>query len=325
MAEGHGAPGPVSPHISVRRPRSFVRGIEKVLKVIISASRRTDIPAHYSEWFMNRVRARYCLVPNPFNRLQVSRVSLEPVDVDAIVFWTRNPRPLVPHLPELDGRGYRYYFLVTLMANPRQIDPGCPPVETAIQNFRRLADGIGPERVIWRYDPILLSTATDPGFHLNAYSQIARALKGYTHRSVVSIVRVYRKLRRRVSELAAQGIELLPHNEETLSALMGSLAETAAMNGMEIRSCADELDLQRCGIRPGKCVDDELISRVFGLNLEVGKDPCQRAQCGCVAGRDIGMYDSCPAGCIYCYAVASFEQARARYRQHNPEAPSLLG
>lgn len=293
--------------------------------MIISASRRTDLPAYYSEWFMNRVRARHCLVPNPFNRMQVSRVSLDPNDVDAIVFWTRNPRPLLAHLSELDDRGYRYYFLVTLMANPRQIDPGCPPVESAIQNFRRLADGIGPERVIWRYDPIFLSTATDPGFHLKAYDHIAQALKGYTYRSVVSLVHVYRKMRRRVGGLAAKGIELLPHQEETLSAMMLSLAEKATMNGMEIQSCADELNLQRYGIEPGKCVDDDLISRVLEVNLEVRKDPCQRVQCGCVASKDIGMYDSCPSGCVYCYAVTDFERARANHQAHNPEAPSLLG
>jgi len=273
---------------------------------------------------MNRVRAGYCLVPNPFNRLQVSRVSLEPAHVDAIVFWTRNPGPLLPHLSELDDKGYRYYFLVTLMANPRQIDPGCPPVESAIQNLRLLADRIGPEKVIWRYDPIFLSTVTDPGFHLNAYKHIARALRGYTHRSVVSIVHVYRKIHRRIGELAAQGIELLPRHDETLSALLRSLAEIAQMNEMEIRSCADALNLQQYGIEPGKCVDDELISRVFGLNLQVGKDPCQRRQCGCVASKDIGMYDSCPSGCIYCYAVTNFKRARANRQEHNPEAPSLL-
>jgi DNA repair photolyase len=293
--------------------------------VIISASRRTDIPAFYSEWFMNRIRAGYCLVPNPFNRTQISRVSLEPADVDVIVFWTRNPRHLLPLLSELDDRGYRYYFLYTLMANPRQIDPGSPPAEAAIENFRSLSDRIGPARVIWRYDPIFLSTITDPGFHERAYSQIAQALKGYTNRSVVSVTHMYRKIQKRISELAKQGIELLPWDEKVLSPLMRALAESASMSGMEIRSCADELDLQQYGIQPGKCVDDELISRVFGLNLEVRKDSCQRKNCGCAVSKDIGMYDSCLFGCTYCYAATSFERARTNYQMHDPEAPSILG
>ena len=293
--------------------------------VIISASRRTDIPAFYSEWFTNRIRAAYCLVPNPFNRTQVSRVSLEPSEVDAIVFWTRNPRPLMPHLAELDAKGYRYYFLYTLMANPRQIDPGSPPVEASLETFRELAARIGPERVIWRYDPIFLSSITDPGFHVRTYRLIAEALKGCTRRSVVSIVQRYRKIEKRMAALAGHGIELLPWDDEGLARLLRSLAEIAHGNGMEIRSCADDHDVQRYGIPPGKCVDDEQISRVFGLELESRKDTCQRKQCGCVASKDIGMYDSCLFGCIYCYATTSFERARVNYRAHDPESPFLLG
>lgn len=292
--------------------------------MIISASRRTDIPAFYSRWFMNRIKAGYCLVPNPFNRAQVARVSLEPADVDAIVFWTRNPRPLFPHLSKLDERGYRYIFLCTLLAYPRQIDPGSPSLEAAIQNFRDLSDRIGQDRVIWRYDPILLTNITGPAFHVRAYRHIADELKGYTRRSVVSITHMYRKIRKRISALAEKGIELLPYDERVLSSLMRSLAEKASLSGMEIRSCADELDLQQYGIQPGKCVDDELISRVFRLNLEVRRDSCQRKNCGCMVSKDIGMYDSCPLGCIYCYATTSFERSLANYRMHDPEAPSLL-
>jgi hypothetical protein len=293
--------------------------------VIISASRRTDIPAFYSEWFMNRIRAGYCLVPNPFNRSQISRVSLAPADVDVIVFWTRNPRPLFAHLPELDDRGCRYYFLYTLMANPRQIDRGSPPVDEAVKTFRNLSDRIGPERIIWRYDPIFLTSITDTAFHVKTYRHIANELKGFTTRSVVSFVHMYRKIQKRIDALEAQGITLLPHDHKTLVPLMQSLAESASLNAMEIRSCADELDLQQYGIQPGKCVDDELISRVFGLDMEVKKDSCQRKNCSCVVSKDIGMYDSCLFGCTYCYATTSFERAKANHRMHNPEAPSLLG
>jgi len=294
-------------------------------EVIISASRRTDLPAFYSEWLMNRVRAGYCLVPNPFNRDQISRVSLEPPDVDGIVFWTRNPRPLFPYLSELDDRGYRYYFLYTLMANPRQIDPGSPPAETSIETLRELSRRIGQRRVVWRYDPILLSNLTGPDFHLRSYRRIAAALKGYTTRSVVSIAHIYRKIQKRIACLAKQGIHLLPYDEKVLSPLMSSLAEIASENGMEIQSCADELDLHRFGIRPGKCVDDDLISEVFGLDFKAKKDVCQRKQCGCVASKDIGMYDSCLFGCSYCYATGSFERAKANYRMHDPGSASLLG
>ena len=288
--------------------------------MIISVSRRTDIPAFYSPWFMNRIRAGYCTVPNTFNPSQISRVSLRPEDVEVIVFWTRNPRPLFPYLSELDNRGYRHYFLFTLMANPREIDPGLPPVDASIKTFQDLSERIGPDRVIWRYDPILLTSITDFDFHQKTYRHIAGALKGYTKRSIVSVAHLYRKIQKRLRELEKRGVQLLERND--LASLMGSLAEIANQNGMVIQSCADELNLP--GIIPGKCVDGELISKVFGLNPELKKDSCQRNQCGCVESKDIGMYESCPCGCVYCYATTSIERAIANYRMHDPRSSSLI-
>ncbi len=292
--------------------------------MIISASRRTDIPAFYGKWFMNRIRAGFCTVPNPFNPNQVSTVSLRPEDVDAIVFWTRNPRPLLPHLPELDDRGYRYYFLYTLLANPGEIDPGSPPVEAGMETFRELSRRVGPQRVIWRYDPVFLTTITDHEFHLRAYLRIATGLRGRATRSVVSIAHIYRKLQGRMRQLARRQITLLPDDREALAGLMRSLAQAAAENDMEIRSCADETGLEQFGIKPGSCVDEDLIRSVFGIGFEGKKDPCQRKQCGCAASRDIGMYDSCLYGCVYCYATTSFERARANHGRHDPASTSLL-
>ena len=288
--------------------------------MIISVSRRTDIPALYSQWFMNRIRAGYCLVPNPFNPSQISRVSLAREDVDVIVFWTRNPRPLLQYLTELDDRGYPYYMLFTLMANPREIDPGLPPVDSTIKTFQDLSQRIGPDRVIWRYDPIFLTSITDLDFHQRTYRHIAGALKGYTKRSILSLAHLYRKIQKRLRELEKRGVQLL--EQKDLASLMGSLAEIATQNGMVIQSCADELNLP--GITHGRCVDGELISKVFGLNLELKKDSCQRKQCGCVESKDIGMYESCPCGCVYCYATTSIERARANHRMHDPRSSSLI-
>ncbi len=293
-------------------------------RVIVSVSRRTDIPAFYSDWFMRRLRAGFCTVPNPFNPNQISRVSLNPEDVDAIVFWTRDPKPMLPHLAELDGMGYRYYFLYTLMDNPRTIDPGAPSAEAAVETFLRLSGRIGPERVIWRYDPIFLTTVTGPDFHRETHRRIASSLRGHAARCVVSIAHDYRKLKKRMGELAGKGITPLAPTGEILSPLMRSLAECAARCGMEIRSCSSEYDLEDFGILPGRCVDGELIAKLFGVECKSGKDPRQRERCGCAPSKDIGMYDSCLFGCRYCYATSSFERARANYRRHNPESPSLL-
>ncbi|MBI2875311.1 MAG: DUF1848 domain-containing protein [Candidatus Tectomicrobia bacterium] len=292
--------------------------------MIISASRRTDIPAFYTEWLMNRIRAGYCTVPSPFNRNQISTISLKPEDV-VIVFWTRHPRPLLPHLTELDERGYRYYFQYTVMENPRLIDPQTPPREASLETFRRLADRIGADRVIWRYDPILFSTITDAGFHQRTYEKIAQGLRGYTSRSVISIVDPYRKTERRLRELAGQGIAWLTCEGEALEALIRGLARIAAEQGMKIVSCAEKIDLRPYGVQPGKCVDDQLIAKAFGIEVPGEKDPVQREACGCVASKDIGMYDSCLFGCQYCYATTSFERARTNHQAHDPGSPSLLG
>jgi len=295
--------------------------------LIISASRRTDIPAFYSQWFMNRICAGHCVVPNPFNPTQVARVALEPEQVEAIVFWTRNPRPLFPHLEELDQRGYRYYFQYTLMNNPRVMDPKTPAAKGALDTLRELSDRVGPARVVWRYDPIVFSSITDPEFHLKTYATLARALRSHTFRSVVSIVDLYPKLDARLRQLKDRGVTLtLPERLPAgrLASLMRTLASTAAENGMEITSCAETIDLAPYGIRPGKCIDDELIGRIFGIQVTGKKDPSQRKACGCVVSKDIGMYDTCPFGCLYCYATTSFDRAKIRQREHRPDSPSLV-
>jgi hypothetical protein len=296
--------------------------------LIISASRRTDIPAFYSRWFINRIRAGYCTVPNPFNPQQVSTISLAPQDVEVIVFWTRHARPLLPFLGELDRSGYRYYFQYTLMDNPRLLDPRTPSLDVALDTFYRLADCVGPERVIWRYDPIVFSQATGASFHCERFAHIAGALRGRTRRVVISVMDLYRKTERRLRQLADQGLEVASYSgrpSARFDGLMGDLVQAACQNGMEITSCAEEIDLRPYGIRPGKCIDDEYIRRVFGLAVGARKDPTQREACGCVVSRDIGMYDSCLFGCRYCYATSSFERARLNWREHDPQSPSLLG
>ncbi|MCF8127819.1 MAG: DUF1848 domain-containing protein [Deltaproteobacteria bacterium] len=293
--------------------------------MIISASRRTDIPAFYARWFMNRIREGYCTVPNPFNPNQVSRISLKPEDIDIIVFWTRYARPFMPFLNELDNRGYRYYFLYTLMNNPRALEPKSPSYQKSLNTFRRLAERIGSEKVVWRYDPIVFTRITDPNFHKETYQHIAEQLKGYTGRSIISMVDIYRKARKRLKLLEEQGIPILEPPEENLKELMKSISASAAMNGMEIQSCAEDPKLAFYGIQPGKCIDDELIRRVFGLEITHLKDPSQRSYCGCVASRDIGMYETCLFGCVYCYATTCLDRAVERHSKSDAHSPSLTG
>jgi hypothetical protein len=293
--------------------------------MIISASRRTDIPAFYAEWMVRRLKEGYCTVANPLNRNQVTRISLKPEDVDAIVFWTRNPRPLMAHLDELDSRGYRYYFQFTILGYPGELDPRCPPAATAAETFRELAERLGPQRVIWRYDPIVFTGITPRKFHEENFGRLAELLRGHTRRAVISIVDMYRKTEARLKELEGTAAAVRPCDVEDLAGLMRKLAKTAGENGIEIVSCAEEIDLRPFGILSGKCVDDRVIAEAFGIEVPKTKDPTQRAACGCVVSRDIGMYESCLFGCQYCYATKSFDQAAVNYKSHNPNSPSLLG
>lgn len=296
--------------------------------MIISASRRTDIPAFYSKWFINRIRAGYCAVPNPFNRNQVSHVSLKPEDVDVIVFWTRNPAPLIPHLKELDDRGYRYYFQFTVLEYPNEIDQKKPSLSTMVKTFVKLSDLIGPERVIWRYDPIVLSNVTGVQFHLDHFEKIAKELHGHTYRSVISVVDLYKKASRRLSDLNKRGVEIIDYqgkSSERFDFLMELMVQIAFSHNFEIFSCSEILDLTKYGIKKGKCVDDDYIRQIFNISVSHKKDPNQRVECGCVISKDIGMYDSCLFGCQYCYATSSFERAKINHGQHDPNSPSLLG
>ena len=293
--------------------------------MIISASRRTDLPAHYTPWLMNRFAAGYCEVPNPFNPKQISRIPLHPEGIDAVVFWTRNPAPLIPRLPELDDREIVYYFLFTLLDYPRAIDPGMAPLVRRIETFRELSDRIGPDRVVWRYDPIFLSSATGPDFHRETVERISRALAGATRTCVVSLTDIYRKVRPRLAALEREtGIRRLADEEVDLPRLMTDLSAIVGGHGMEIWTCAETPHPDDWGIPPGRCIDPDRITAITGRPAPAMKDPSQRPFCRCVVSRDIGMYDTCPAGCVYCYAVGSAEKVRKNRSAHDPEAPSLV-
>lgn len=293
--------------------------------MIISASRRTDLPAFYTPWLINRLRSGFCQVANPFRPGQIKRVSLLPEDVDVIVFWTRHAQPLIPYLDELDRRGYRYYFQYSLTNYPRQIERRTPFLGRAIKTIRALSNKIGSQRVIWRYDPILMSESTSLEFHRHNFQQLAQSLRGYARRCVISLYDDYAKARSRL--LQEPGFEPLPKDSKpywrALAGLVPDLVDIAAQNQFEVCSCAEEMDLQPYGIPPGKCIDNDLILSVFGIEVSAVKDAGQRKACGCVVSQDIGRYDTCLFGCQFCYATRSFEKAYSNYSAHNPDLPAL--
>jgi len=295
--------------------------------MIISASRRTDIPRFYSEWFMNRIRAGWCEVPNPLNYNQLSYVSLKTEDVDAIVFWSKNPAPMLVHLDELDGRGFRYYFQFSLNNYPRVLEPHVASLEQRIHTFRKIANRLGPRSVVWRYDPIIVSNRTEPEFHLENFSKIAAALRGFTYRVMVSLVDYYKKTDRRLSKLETEGFKFDKEavNSRIVWDLLEGLAEIARNNEIEIFTCAEERDFSEAGVPAGRCIDGELMRELWSLQGHTKKDPTQRAACLCVVSKDIGMNDTCVHGCPYCYSTRNLAIAKRRYSEHNPLSAVLWG
>ncbi len=296
--------------------------------MIISASRRTDIPAFYSEWFMNRIRQGYALVRNPFYPEKASRVDLSAGAVDAIVFVTRNPGPLFPHFNELEGRGYRFCFQITITGYPRLLEPQVIGKEEAIRLFLKLSDRIGPDKVIWRFDPIVLSTSTTEEFILGTFEEIAGRLRDRTQRVIISFADYYSKVIRKFRELEkTTGVSFFDLHEEPerLSRIAAGVAGIARMNQMEIFSCAEKDDLAPVGIKKGKCIDAESLSRIFGIRIASPKAKNQRKHCGCDQSQDVGQYDSCLHGCTYCYATKNFPAALKNRSQHDPQSPCLIG
>jgi hypothetical protein len=296
--------------------------------MIISASRRTDIPAFYSEWFMNRIREGFLLVRNPFNANQVRRVDLSPGNVDVIVFWTRDPRPLLGRLDELNALGYRYYFQFTLTGYPKPLEPSVPPVAESLSAFKTLARKIGAERVLWRFDPIILSDLTPEGAVIEGFGRLARELSGSTSRVVISFVHLYKSVKRNLAGIGqAQGIRFHDESrsEEQVRRIVKALADIAAANSIGIVSCAGKLDLSTEGVAHGKCIDDRLIKKLFGLTVSDRKDRYQRENCLCVESQDVGQYATCTHGCVYCYANSSGAATHKNRGLHDPGSPFLVG
>jgi DNA repair photolyase len=296
--------------------------------MIISASRRTDIPALYSEWFINRIRAGWCLVPNPMNTNQVSRVSLKPEDVDVIVFWSKNPGPLIPYLEELDKRGFRYYFQFTVNNYPNTLEPNIPSLDKRLSTFRELSHQVTPSRVIWRYDPIIISNNTTVESHIENFSLLAGELKGLTNRVMVSIVDFYKKTDKRLLQLEKEdGFSFTKGDKlfKDVTCLMKELFNIASKNKIEIFTCAEDTDYSQLGILPGRCIDPEIMLKCWSLNLKYKKDPSQRSVCLCATSKDIGMNNTCKHACVYCYATTSSVTAERKFKEHNPDSPILSG
>lgn len=285
--------------------------------MILSVSRRTDIPNYYSDWFYHRIKEGFLYVRNPMNIHQVSKIDLSPEVVDCIVFWTKNPEPIMKRLDELNQ--YSYYFQFTLTGYGRDVECNIPHKKNEmIPIFQKLSEQIGRKKVIWRYDPILFTKVYTPEYHLKAFEEIATALKGYTDKCVISFVDTYAKNKKNMKSLEAYEIGYTKIQE-----VARRLAEITHDNGMAIASCAETLDLKQCGIEHNSCIDQKLIEDIVGYKICAQKDKSQRKECGCIESVEVGTYNTCKTGCKYCYANYSPESVRGNCQNYNPKSPLL--
>lgn len=303
--------------LSVLQQRELV--FQKGFKMILSASRRTDIPNYYSEWFINRVREGFLYVRNPMNARQVSRIDLSPEAVDCIVFWTKNPAQMIDKLGYLSD--YTYYFQFTLTGYGKDIEPHLPDKrEELISTFRKLSEKTGKEKVIWRYDPILINKKYTAEYHLKAFEEIAGKLSGYTEKVIISFVDLYAKIQRNMRQLDIRQMT----NEEIVS-LAEKMAQIASRCNLIIETCAEKINLEQAGIRHGSCIDKKLIERLSGCKLRGEKDRNQRQECGCLESVDIGAYDTCLNGCKYCYANYNDDRVKEMVKLYDEKSPLLCG
>ena len=287
--------------------------------MIISASRRTDIPTYYSEWFFNRIKAGYVLVRNPMNAHQISKINLSPDVVDGIVFWTKNPIPMLDKLDLLTD--YMYYFQFTLNAYNQDVETGVPLKNNiVVPAFQKLSDIIGPDRVVWRYDPIFLNETYTAEYHIRYFEKLAKRLAPYTKKCTISFLDFYRNTERNIAGLSIQ--KFTPEVQEFLAK---NLSEIAYSYGLKMDTCAEGIDLQKFGIDHARCIDDRLFGKLLHCPLKVGKDKNQRLECGCIESLDIGAYNTCRNGCRYCYANYSTKTVRTNAGKYNPESPLLIG
>lgn len=268
---------------------------------IISCSRRTDIPAYYADWLMKRIELGYTHYPNPFSQQPVF-ASLRPQDVIAMVFWTRNPKPLIKHLDEIDKR-YKHYMHLSINGMPKALEANNPSIDSAIESVKILSDRYKTDKYVqWRFDPIVLSSITPPELIIDKFAELANKLSAYVRRCYISFVDLYQKTDRNFKAMENKlNIQFYKPTAEQQIEIANQLQAIAESNNIQLFACAEDSLLKVSGIEKAHCVDLDIIKEITQLELNLKENP-SREMCGCYTSRDIGYYDSCPHGCIYCYS-----------------------
>ncbi len=287
-----------------------------VIIMILNTGSRTDIPAYYSEWFMNRIHEGFVLARNPYYPKQVYRYQLDPGSVDILAFCTKNPQPMLEHLDEL--KDFRQLWYVTLTSYGRDIEPNVPDKHHTIEAIQKLAKKVGRDSVILRYDPVFLSEKYSKGYHRRAFYKIAKMLQGYVSRIVISYIDLYEKTKKNFPEVR----EVSWQDQVELTQYF---AYAAAYFGMRVYTCLEDPRLAAYGVNTSGCMSEELLEETLGIELNVPKLTPAREGCSCLLGNDIGAYNTCAHFCRYCYANYDQELVLRNMKDHDPKSPLLIG
>lgn len=288
--------------------------------MIVSASYRSDIPAFYADWFAARLAAGHALVANPYGGAPY-RVSLRREDVSGFVFWTRNIRPFTGTLASLRASGVPFVVQFTVTGYPRPLETSTIEPETAVAQIRELAATYGPRAVVWRYDPVLVSSLTPAEAHVDRFACLAGALAGAVDEVCLSFAHVYRKTARNLDRAARRhGFAWCDPPTDEKAAVLAQLGEIAAVHAMTATVCSQP----ELGLEPARCIDARRLSDVAGRPV-VARQKGNRPGCLCAESRDLGAYDTCPHGCVYCYAVADRDRAVRNHRRHDATGELLSG
>ena len=285
--------------------------------MILNTGCRTDIPAYYSNWFYNRVKEGYVLTRNPYRPEQVLKYRLDPSVVDVLCFCTKNPQPMLLRLSELSR--FRQFWFVTLTPYGKEIEPNVPNKKAVLESIRQLSTVVGAKAAGWRYDPVFITEKYSVAYHLQAFEKIAAALQNNVNSCVVSFLDLYEKTRRNFP--AARAV-----TEQEQRYMIEWFAKIGAKYGIPIRACCENAALAQYDVDVSGCMTKEVLEAATGCRLAVPKrKKSPRTQCNCLLGADIGMYNTCPHGCVYCYANYDRKTVEQNVKQHNPDSPFLIG
>lgn len=286
--------------------------------MIIQTGMRTDIPAFYHKWLINRIKEGYVLVRNPYNPKSVTRYSLSPEVVDLIAFCTKNPEPVLPYMEVF--KPYGQYWFVTITPYGKEIEPNVPDKERVLESFKKLSGIVGKDSIGWRYDPVFINETYSVRRHISEFEKMAETLSGYTETCVISFIDIYKKVERNFS-----GVSEVPKADRLR--LGKEFIRIASKYGMAIRPCAEGNELEPYGADCAGCMTVNTFEKALNNHLNVPKRKTNQrnGKCACLLGVDIGAYDTCGHLCRYCYANTDTACVKENMKRHNPESPFLIG